>query len=385
MRVRFAEGVAPKHAELKASQLRHWRLLDQFRRRLEPHLEAARPSQNDPRREVLAEDYFCLLLFGLFNPCLKTMRALCYASGRFERMREVCSRPMAPASFSEAQHVFGAQILEAVLRELAREAKGRVEFGDERVRQAVEALTLVDGTTLRALPRMVWAPAAGHGCALKLHLHFSVLDQVPEDWTITPGNVCERRMLKAKAQPGKFYVADRLYSDDHGFLRQMQEQQIDFVLRLPDNVHRTPTKAAGALSPQDRAAGVVSDRWERLGVRDDGPVVRVVEIHAAGKTFVLITSRKDLPAELIGLIYRYRWQIELFFKWFKVILGTGHWLAESAHGVALQLYSALIASLLLMLLNDRRPTKRQSEALHLYFVGFATEDELIRELGLQKN
>ncbi len=313
------------------------------------------------------------------------MRALCYASGRFERMREVCSRPMAPACFSEAQHVFGPEILEAVLRELAQEAKGRVEFGDPRVRQAVKALTLVDGTALRALNRMVWAPAAGHGCAVKLHLHFSVLDQVPEDWTLTPGNVCERRTLKSQAQPGRFYVADRLYSDDHRFLRQMQERGVDFVLRLPDNAHRTPVGAVGPLSVQDAAAGVVSDRWERLGVRDGGPVVRVVEVQAAGKVFVLITSREDLPAELISLIYHYRWQIELFFKWFKVILGAGHWLAESERGVALQLYSALIASRLLMLLNNRRPSKRQLDALHLYIVGFVTEEELIRELGLQKN
>ena len=43
--------------------------------------------------------------------------------------------------------------------------------------------------------------------------------------------------------------------------------------------------------------------------------------------------------------------------------------------VVLQLYGALIATLLLMLLTQRRPTKRQLEAIHLYFVGFATEEE----------
>jgi hypothetical protein len=367
---------------VKASELRNWKLLDQFRQQLQPFLGAAArsPTETDPRREVLAEDYFCLLLFGLFNPALKSMRALCHASGRFEKMRQVCSRPMAQASFSEAQHVFDPQILAGVLRGLARQAKGRKEFGDERVRQAVQALTLVDGTVLRALNRMAWAPAAGPGCAVKLHLHFAVFDQLPEDWTITPGNVCER-----KARPGMFYVADRLFSDDHRFLAQMLGQKIDFVLRLPGNVIRTPLGPARSLSPRDAAAGVVSDRRERLGVREGGPVVRVVELQAAGKAFVLITSREDLPAEIIGLIYRYRWQIELFFKWFKTILGCRHWLAESPRGVALQLYSALIATLLLLLQAGHRPTKRQLEAIHLYFVGFVTEAELARELDLQKS
>ena len=385
--LRFACGVAPATQALTEKQLRNWKLLDQFRRRLKPFLEAVpkSSSEQDPRREILAEDYFCLLLFGLFNPALKSMRALCHASGRFEKMREVCSRPMTIASFSEAQHVFDPQILVEVLRQLAQEAKGRQEFGDLRVRQAIQALTIVDGTVLRALNRMAWAPAGGHGCAIKLHLHYSAFDQLPEDWTITAGKVCERRTWKRKAQPGTFYVADRLYSMDHRFLTQMQEQKIDFVLRLQGNVIRTPVGPPRPLTPADHAAGVVSDRQERLGLAENGPVVRVVEVHAAGKTFVLITSREDLPAEIVGLIYRYRWQIELFFKWFKMILGCRHWLAESPRGVALQLYSALIATLLLLLGTGYRPTKRQMEAVQLYFMSFATEDELMRELGFQKS
>jgi Transposase DDE domain len=373
--------------DLQEGDLKSWQLLAQFRQRLKPLLEQASqsPSEQDPRREILAEDYFSLLLFGLFNPALKSMRALCHASGRFERMREVCSRPIAPASFSEAQHAFDPEILAQVLRQLAQEAKGRTEFGDARVRQAVQALTLVDGTALRALSRMAWASAGAQGSAIKLHLHFAVFDQLPEDWTITPGKVCELKTWKRKVQPGTCYVADRLYSLDHRFLAQLQQRQIDFVLRLCGNVIRTPAGPPRPLSAADRAAGVVSDRQERLGRRENGPVVRVVELHAAGKIFVLITSRQDLPAEIVGLIYRYRWQIELFFKWFKMILGCRHWLAESPRGVAIQLYGALIATLLLMLLTKARPTKRQLEAIQLYFLGFATQEELVRELGLQKS
>jgi len=372
---------------IKESDLQSWKLLQDFRRRLQPHLASASktPTELDPRCELLAEDYFCLLLFGLFNPALRSMRALCYASARFARMREVCSRPMAPASFSEAQHLFDLEILATVLRQLVRESRGRAEFGDARVRQAIGVLTAVDGTVLRAVHRMAWASVGKNGSAVKLHLHFSVFDQLPEDWTFTPGHVCERKTLKSKAQPGAFYVADRLYSDDYAFLERMPRQKIDFVLRLSDNAVRLPVGAPRALTAQDRAAGVVSDRMEQLGVREGGPVVRLVEIHAAGQVFVLVTSRQDLPAEIIGLIYRYRWQIELFFKWFKMILGNRHWLAESPRGVAIQLYSALIATLLLTLLTGRRPTKRQLEAIHLYFVGFVTEEELLRELGLQKS
>lgn len=369
------------------SELKSWNLLARFRALLQPHLAAAPQSatQQDPRHTVLAEDYFCLLLFGLLNPALKSMRALCHASGRFDKMRAVCSQPLTPTAFSESQHVFAPEILADVLRELATQAKGRAEFGDARVRAAVTALTAVDGTVLRALNRMAWAPAGGPGCAIKLHLEFAVFDDLPADWTITPGKVCERKTWRRKVRPGTCYVADRNYGHDHALLHALQAAKIDFVLRLYNNLIRTPVAAARPLSPADVAAGVVSDRLERLGGGEDGPIVRLVEIHQAGKVFVLATTREDLPAEIIGLIYRYRWQIEVFFKWFKMILGCRHWMAESPNGVAIQLYGALIASLLLMLLTKTRPTKRQMETIHLYFLGWVTEEELVRELGLQKS
>ena len=371
-------------AELNESDLRHWRLLDQFRRRLTRlRAPAAEPTAKS-RRKLLEEDYFSLLLFGMFNPALKSMRALCHASRRFEKMRQVCSAPIAPTSFSEAQHVFDPDTLAQILRQLAREAKGRGDFGDERVRQAVECLTAVDGTVLRAVNRMSWACVGKNGCAIKLHTHFSVFDQIPEEWTITPASVCERKTLKTKVQPGAFYVADRLYSDDYAFMGKLVRQGTDFVFRLPPSAVRTPV-AERPLTAEDRAAGVVSDRLEKIGAKYDGPPLRVVEVHAGGNIIVLVTSRRDLPAELIGLIYRYRWQIELFFKWLKTILGCAHWLAESERGVAIQLYAALIASLLLMVSTGRRPTKRQMEAISLYFTGFVTEAELLRELNLQKS
>lgn len=372
--------------DVKECDLRSWKLLEQFRQRLRPHLATSpkTPTEMDPRCQLLAEDYFCLLLFGLFNPVLRSMRSLCHASGRLARMREVCSRPMGPASFSEAQHLFAPEILAGIVRELAQEVKTHSEFGDRRWRQAIEVLTAVDGTVLRAVNRMAWAAVGKNGRAVKLHLHFSVFDQVPQDWTITPGHHCERKNLKSKAQPGAFYVADRLFSDDFAFLGRMLRQKIDFVMRLPGNVTRLGASPQRLLTEQDRAAGVVSDRLEQLGAKHRGLVLRVVEIHAAGEVFVLGTSREDLPAELIGLIYRYRWQIELFFKWFKMIMGGRHWLAESPQGAAIQIYSAMIATLLLTRVTGRRPTLRQLETLRLYCVGFASEEELLPELALQK-
>ena len=70
--------------------------------------------------------------------------------------------------------------------------------------------------------------------------------------------------------------------------------------------------------------------------------------------------------------------MELFFRWIKCVLGARHFFAESPQGAALQLYLALIAGLLLQLVTGQRRNKRVMEFLQLYFLGWATAEELAR-------
>jgi hypothetical protein len=370
--------VAKKRPPIREEQLRSWNLLDQFRRRVLPLLKLQSPAatEEDARRTLFAGDYFCACLFAMLNPVVTSMRALCHVS-HCRKMRAVSAAPFCPAAFSAGQHVFAPEILEKVVRGLARENQGRGQGGDARVRQALSALTAVDGTVLRAVPRMAWAPAAGHGSAIRLHLHFNVFDQVPAAWPITPGSVSERKVFAQTVEPGALIVADRNYGHDFALLARLQTRGIQFVFRLFNNLVLEPAGPDRPLSPADRQAGVVWDRRVRFGVHGDGPLLRVVRVEANGDVFQLVTTREDLPAELIGLIYRQRWQIELFFKWIKTILNCRHWLAESPAGVQIQIYCVLIASLLLMLWTGRRPSQRMVESLQWYWSGMATEEDLV--------
>jgi len=106
----------------------------------------------------------------------------------------------------------------------------------------------------------------------------------------------------------------------------------------------------------------------KLGTKWEGEPIRIVKVEVDGKTLLLATDL-DLEAELIALTYRYRWQIELFFKWFKSILGCRHLMAESPAGVAIQTYSALIAALMLQLLTGKRPSKRAMELIRFLHDG----------------
>jgi hypothetical protein len=375
--------VATKRMPIREDQLHNWDLLKAFRDRVLPLLPAkaaAGPQEQEARRTLFADDYFCLFLFAMLNPVITSMRALCHVS-HCQKMRQVSQAPVSLGSFSEAQHVFGPGLLEQVLRDLAKENQGLVQGGDPRVRAALSALSAVDSTVMRAVARMGWAPAAGPGQSIRLHLHFNVFEQIPADWSITPGNVCERKMLAQTVQPGAMIVADRAYGHDFALLVQWKADGIDFVLRLYNNLVLQQVGPERPLTQQDRQAGVGWDRQVRLGVHGDGPVLRVVRVEANGEVFHLVTTREDLSAELIGLIYRQRWQIELFFKWIKTILNCRHWLAESPAGVEIQIYCVLIASLLLMLWTGQRPTLRMVESLRYYWMGLATAEDLVALLA----
>lgn len=369
--------MAHQSEPIREEQLRNWKLLEVFRREVLPLL-AARPltaTEQDPRRTLFAEDYFCAYLFAMLNPAVTSLRALCHAS-HCQKMRQVCSAPMSAASFSAGQHLFAPAVLDQVVRQLGQQALGQCQGGDPRVRQALKALTAVDGTLLRAVPRMAWAPAPGPTWAVRLHLHFSVLDQVPEAWTVTPGKICERKVFKQVIRPGAMVVADRYFSEQYALLEQLRARRVDFVFRLSNHAVMEAAEPPRSLSALDTKAGVVRDQKQLLGVRGQGPVLRVVQVASGGQVFMLATTREDLSAELISLIYRERWQIELFFKWLKTILNCRHWLAESPAGATIQIYCVLIAALLLMLWTGQRPNRRAVESLRLYWSGWATEAEL---------
>jgi len=103
-----------------------------------------------------------------------------------------------------------------------------------------------------------------------------------------------------------------------------------------------------------------------------------------GQQVRLMTNLLDAPAWTIGLIFRYRWQVELFFRWFKCVLGCKHLLAESENGIRIQMYAALIASLLVVLWTGRKPTKRTLEMFQFYLQGWASDKELEAHIGSLK-
>jgi len=136
------------------------------------------------------------------------------------------------------------------------------------------------------------------------------------------------------------------------------------------------------LSAADLAAGVLGDQIVTIGTstvgenRPDHPI-RVVEVRTTPHTkrgkyrggstgpgsdgvLRIATNLLDVPAETIAVLYEYRWRwtIEIFFRFFKHVLGCRHLLSHDEHGIEIQTYCAIIACLLISLWTGRKPTLR---------------------------
>jgi hypothetical protein len=342
-------------------------------------------------RQLFYDQYVGLLLLYFFSPAITSLRALQQASTLEAVQRRLGIRATSLGSFSEAARLFDAKALHQILQELAGKAAPIIDGPDAG---QLLHLTAVDGSIFRAFPRMAWAlwKDSEHR-GVKLHLHFDVFCGTPRDATVTPACGSETDQLRVMLRPGRLYVIDRGYLD-HELYREIIEAGSSFIGRIKDNGSYT-TESERPLSTADRAAGVVSDELlKRLGTphhKDElkGHRLRLVKVQrtndeGALETWWLLTNRLDLPAELVALGYHYRWTVELFFRWLKCVLGCKQLLTTSENGVALQIYTALIASLLVVLWTGRKPTKRTWEMLQFYFQGWASLDEVEAHLEKQK-
>jgi hypothetical protein len=375
-----------KH-QLQAKDLRGFKYFKVLNPLLERLHDVGTQRDRAGNRQLCFDQYGALLLLYFFNPILTSLRGIQQASTLDKVGQQLGVSRTSLGSLSEAARVFDAAALQEIIAELA----SRIPHGSTpKEQQALKDLTAVDGSLLPALPKMAWALWLDETHrAAKMHLAFEVLRGIPVGVTVTAGNASEHDQLRALLQAGRLYVIDRGYAE-YQLFQDIIDAHSSFIGRLRDNavwqvVEERPVSAAA------RAAGVISDRIVWLGGDQSGAVfkqpLRVLEVltgktdaHGRPEVLLLATDQMDLEAELIALGYKFRWSVELFFRWFKCILGCRHLLSTSANGVHIQVYLAIIASLLISLWTGRKPTKRTYEMLCLYFSGWASEEELLAHL-----
>jgi Transposase DDE domain len=346
-------------------------------------------------RQLFYDHYATLLLLYFFTPTVTRLRGLHQLTTLAYIQRRWGVQRTALGSLSEAATVFEAALLQDGISELALRAWTRAPHGNPALLKGdlalLRDLVAIDGRLLPALPRMGWAVWQDEQPrAAKRPVAFAALRQGPVGVTVTAGTGAERTQARQLVPPGGFYVFDR--GDlDYELFADLPALPCSFVARGKEEAAYEVAQER-PLSPAARAAGVTSAVGRRrLGSAPHRPcaaqplrVVRVAtdKTHPEGTpvAMVLVTHRLDLDADLIALAYRYRWTVELFFRWLKCILGCRPLLSQSENGGQVQVYMALIASLLISLGVGRTPTKRTYELLCFYLSGWASPAEVITHI-----
>ena len=357
-------------------------------------------------RQLHFDQYCLLVLLSLFNPVINSLRGIQQASELQKVQRLLgCSRASL-GSLSEAASVFDADRLKEIIEELGGQLQPLTR--EPRLHGISQTLTLVDATLVSALPRIMHASCRkgqdqSGMVKWRLHTHFDVMRYVPDRIEVTPeggGDHDERATL------GRMIESDRLYVMDRGYAKftlfnQIVAAQSSYVCRLRDNSTYEVLEDR-PLSDADREAGILSDQIVQFtnSAPDRRPnhTLRLVCIttsqhtsrgkYKGGSSGVdsdgvlrLATNLTEVPVDVISLIYRYRWTIEIFFRFFKHVLGCRHLLSTSENGIEIQTYCAIIACLIIALYTGRKPTLRTYEMICFYFTGLASEDELLAHVA----
>lgn len=295
-------------------------------------------------RRLHYDQYVALLLLFLFNPVVTSLRALQQASELKNVQRKLRCLRTSLGSLSEATAVFEPELLKGIIGELANQLKPIQRVGRGHVNHV---LTAVDGSVVKTLSTIAQAAYLKncHGqskSAWRLHTHFDIDRSVPVRIDITVGKNSgksdEKNVLRAALQPDHCYVMDRWYAQFKLF-NEINAVGSSYVCRLRDNsIYEVVDERP--LSEEARQAGVIFDGIVRLGVasssrtaKPDHPI-RLILItttphtqrgkRAGGKSkqpsdgvLRIATNLLDAPPEIIGDIYRHRWMVEIFFRFFK--------------------------------------------------------------------
>jgi hypothetical protein len=197
-----------------------------------------------------------------------------------------------------------------------------------------------------------WAQFRRTKGAIKLHLLLDHDGYLPSFAIITNGKTSDIKAARRfQFERGTVVVMDRGYIDYKWFV-QLTHQGVYFVTRLKDNAAIEVIESR----PIPAGSNILKDQiiyFKNHAVPDKDHFFRIVEIWDEEKerSFTFLTNNMEFSATTIAAIYKDRWQIELFFKAIKQNLKIKTFLGTSPNAVKTQIWTALIAMLVLRYLQ----------------------------------
>ncbi|ACL22654.1 transposase IS4 family protein [Desulfitobacterium hafniense DCB-2] len=226
--------------------------------------------------------------------------------------------------------------------------------GDGKIQQRLGKLYMIDASVISlCLSRFPWAVFRKIKAGVKMHLRLSFDEMaIPDEVIITPAKTADRKKLDELIVVDKdaLTIFDRGYID-YLLFDEYCEKEIRFVTRLKNNA---VIEFTGVERPVEEEGSIEEDVDIILGTgtRKMKHTLREVTIDDnVNEPFTILTNDFDLSAEELGEVYRYRWQIELFFKWLKQHAQIKHFYGTSEAAVINQIRLDLMTYCTLILLK----------------------------------
>lgn len=371
-------------------------------RLLEKLLHQLRAEGEHGNRRLFLDDVFVAYLLAFFNPTVRSLRTVEDFSQTVQVQKHLSLRKICKSTLSDFNQLANPERLEPILEALRSQLNCRptqLSSADRDLSQLLEHAVAVDGSFFPAVAEVAWAVCNrnNHGAErhrARLDVHLSVRSWLPEVIVVPEPQQSEADSAIAQLQPGRLYLYDR------GFMSfalvGAHYDEVDpeplayFVARYRPAGGNSPTlqePEERVLTDADRAAGIRSDRVGYFVSSSSSwqPTHRVrlrevcVEYERAGeqKTLRLVTNLLEASALSIALLYRSRWQVELFFRWLKSYANFGHLISRSRGGVEMHFYVTIIAVLLMYLHTGYRPSKYLFALLGQVAAGAATLEEIL--------
>ena len=387
-----------KREKIKDHQLEGFKYFKAISKMLESLHNAGCQRDRAGNRILHMDQYVSLILLYMFNPICTSLRSLQQVSELKKVQKFFGAARASLGSLSEASAVFDSELLKEIIQELSTKLNNVSHIPGFDNSKGI--LTAVDGSLIEAVGKMAWALWRSDRNGIKVHCQYEILKGVPVNMDITDANANEKAVLAANLQSDRIYVMDRGYAK-YSLLQEITNVNSSFVCRIRDNAIYQITEDK-ELTDKAVKEGIVFDRTVELGGETAETKLKNIRIVAVKcnpntkrhhtvrggpeqkETLLIATDRFDLEPETIAAIYKHRWTIEIYFRFFKHILGCRHLISHNKNGIEIQMYMAIIACMLISLWTGRKPTLRTYEMVCWYFTGMADLEELEAHIARQK-
>lgn len=357
---------------------------------LQKHLRQLHSVYHHGNRTLFYDQLVCAYLLAFFNPAARSLRKIEDLSQEWNQHGTRLCR----STLSDANALMDATLLEPLIERLKLrcDAIGKpLSHCDDQLQRLLRQVEIIDGSFFASAANVTWALRSRSGLAkraakrkgdpdsfsfnVRLDLHLCGSNGLPVGVGVGGKGQSEShsaaQRISTQPKPGVIYIADRgLLS--FAFINAILKSGSDFVLRARDDLNFT-RQHKQELDERDREEHLLSDA---VGELTGSPHLRagrqlphqqlreVVIFNPAHPEQPIrwVTSLIDVPAHIVAQLYRWRWQIELFFRWLKVHARFGHLISRSQNGIKLGFHVAVIA-VLLMYLRSGRPMSTYAYAL----------------------